>query len=279
MSITRAPWFYSAMALTRVITLEINQAMAFSAMRMLDALNGMACASEPHEVAESALQAFRQVVKGEYYAVGWRPGDIPSTEAFHPGEGWLGPEAPLLRAFAQLASLGTDCGTHPVTVAFEKNQRPGTFLRSQLMPDKLWERTPHYQVVDRTLGVKDMTSIYLCPRPGQLIILNCGRNRTFQPKTVAAAARLERVMTRLLQVRATHMPREKPQGGELSLAPLSKREREVLHWVREGKRNREIATILGLSHLTVRRHIENIFQKLGVETRSAAVNVFDWDRL
>jgi DNA-binding CsgD family transcriptional regulator len=51
---------------------------------------------------------------------------------------------------------------------------------------------------------------------------------------------------------------------------LSPREREILHWVGEGKRNAEIATILQLSPLTVRKHLENIFSKLGVETRTAA---------
>lgn len=269
---------FFGMIIDAAIALGVNQAMPYSTMRVLDSLEGMACATNPHEMAEAALQAFRQVVKGDYYAVGWRPGDISSTEAFHPGEGWLGPEAPLFRAFAKLASLGMDCGTHPVTLAFEKKQRPGAFLRSQLMPFHLWERTPHYQVVDRTLAVKDMTSIYLCPKPGQLIILNCGRKRTFQPETVEAAARLERVMTRLLHTRERDSLLEKIKDSEPSPSNLSKREREVLHWVREGKRNREIATILGLSPLTVRRHLENIFQKLGVETRSAAANAFDCAR-
>jgi DNA-binding CsgD family transcriptional regulator len=57
---------------------------------------------------------------------------------------------------------------------------------------------------------------------------------------------------------------------------VTPREGEILHWMREGKRNGEIATILGLSTRTVGKHLENIFQKLGVETRTAAVHaVFD----
>jgi len=59
--------------------------------------------------------------------------------------------------------------------------------------------------------------------------------------------------------------------GELTSTPqLTPREREVLQWLREGKRNREIGTILGLSPRTVGKHIENVFSKLGVETRTAA---------
>jgi DNA-binding CsgD family transcriptional regulator len=53
--------------------------------------------------------------------------------------------------------------------------------------------------------------------------------------------------------------------------PLSAREREVLEWMTHGKTNAEIATILGISLHTVKRHVEKILQKLGVSNRSAAV--------
>jgi DNA-binding CsgD family transcriptional regulator len=53
---------------------------------------------------------------------------------------------------------------------------------------------------------------------------------------------------------------------------LTPRETEVLHWIGEGKSNPEIATILGLSVRTVYKHLENIFPKLGVENRIAAMH-------
>jgi len=58
-----------------------------------------------------------------------------------------------------------------------------------------------------------------------------------------------------------------------SLAPLglSHREADVLHWVAEGKTNFEIGIILSISPRTVGKHLERIFQKLDVETRTAAV--------
>ena len=52
---------------------------------------------------------------------------------------------------------------------------------------------------------------------------------------------------------------------------ISKREREILQWVRDGKSNAEIAQILELSPLTVKNHIQNIRAKLGVHTRGHAV--------
>jgi DNA-binding CsgD family transcriptional regulator len=57
-----------------------------------------------------------------------------------------------------------------------------------------------------------------------------------------------------------------------SIPHLTSREREVIHWVREGKRDSEIAVILGLSSRTVEKHVGHILEKLGVETRTAAVN-------
>lgn len=53
----------------------------------------------------------------------------------------------------------------------------------------------------------------------------------------------------------------------LSLTP---RQAEVLHWVAEGKTNEEIARILGLSFFTVKNHLKEIFQRLGVHSRAAA---------
>jgi len=54
-------------------------------------------------------------------------------------------------------------------------------------------------------------------------------------------------------------------------ATLTPREAEVLSWLAKGKTNRDIGDILGLSPRTVNKHLEHIYEKLGVETRTAAV--------
>jgi DNA-binding CsgD family transcriptional regulator len=51
---------------------------------------------------------------------------------------------------------------------------------------------------------------------------------------------------------------------------LTTRESEVLAWVARGKTNSEVATILSVRLRTVKKHMERIFQKLGVESRTAA---------
>jgi DNA-binding CsgD family transcriptional regulator len=55
---------------------------------------------------------------------------------------------------------------------------------------------------------------------------------------------------------------------------LTVREREVLAWVAQGKTNSEIAQLLWLAPSTVRKHLENVYAKLGVNTRTGAVARF-----
>lgn len=55
--------------------------------------------------------------------------------------------------------------------------------------------------------------------------------------------------------------------------PVTQREAEVLLWVSYGKPNRVISDILMISPRTVNKHLERIFEKLGVETRSAAAAI------
>ncbi|MFJ3054770.1 response regulator [Herbaspirillum sp. NPDC087042] len=80
----------------------------------------------------------------------------------------------------------------------------------------------------------------------------------------------------LLEEKATGMSAttsgEESAGVPVSLEGfrLTPRENDVLLWLGKGKTNRDIADILGMSPRTVNKHLEHIFVKLGVETRSAA---------
>ena len=51
---------------------------------------------------------------------------------------------------------------------------------------------------------------------------------------------------------------------------LTPRASEALLWLAQGKTNSDIATILGITESTVKKHVQEIFEKLGVETRGAA---------
>ena len=54
---------------------------------------------------------------------------------------------------------------------------------------------------------------------------------------------------------------------------LTSREAEVLWWVAQGKSNKELALILGISPRTVNKHLETVFEKMMVENRTAAARM------
>jgi len=55
--------------------------------------------------------------------------------------------------------------------------------------------------------------------------------------------------------------------------PLTRRESEVLYWVSMGKTNEEVGIILGAKSPTIKKHLERIYDKLGVPNRTAAARV------
>ncbi|MFQ5465430.1 MAG: LuxR C-terminal-related transcriptional regulator [Thermodesulfobacteriota bacterium] len=56
--------------------------------------------------------------------------------------------------------------------------------------------------------------------------------------------------------------------------PLSEREKEIMHWVKDGKTNWEISTILNISERTVKFHVQNIERKLDAVNKAHAVAVW-----
>jgi pimeloyl-ACP methyl ester carboxylesterase/DNA-binding CsgD family transcriptional regulator len=68
-----------------------------------------------------------------------------------------------------------------------------------------------------------------------------------------------------------------PETEDPAFASLSPRERQVLLLLGEGLSNAEIADRLSISEKTVRNHVSNVFDKLGVWTRAQAI-VFSRDR-
>lgn len=70
------------------------------------------------------------------------------------------------------------------------------------------------------------------------------------------------------------MHEDAPQGSaRRPAAEVTRREAEVLRWIREGKSNADIAHILGLSPWTVKNHVQSTLKKLGAQNRAHAVSL------
>ena len=77
---------------------------------------------------------------------------------------------------------------------------------------------------------------------------------------------LPRLVTELRNyVQAHRKPVEKP--AEPALSELTQREREIVRLIVEGASNKEVASALAISERTVKGHLSNVFQKLGVTDR------------
>ena len=72
--------------------------------------------------------------------------------------------------------------------------------------------------------------------------------------------------TVLLLTEQSHAPRP----DDLRSLDVTSRQAEILCWVAQGKTNGEIAVILGMNARNVEKHLERSYQRLGVETRTAA---------
>ena len=83
----------------------------------------------------------------------------------------------------------------------------------------------------------------------------------------AIRSRLERAAQQSTPEFRPNFDSPKPLETALDLTP---RVAETLLWLAQGKTNADIATILGNSESTVKKHVLEIFERLGVETRGAA---------
>ncbi len=97
--------------------------------------------------------------------------------------------------------------------------------------------------------------------PGQPLVIDSDRGRL-----------LVRLLSRgeIGEYDALLMEQARDEADVGPRSRLSAREREVLGWVSRGKTNPQIAAILSVSPGTVQKHLEHIYDKLGVRTRAAA---------
>lgn len=108
------------------------------------------------------------------------------------------------------------------------------------------------------------------------LLKDTGRETLFH--TIRAAARGETLLQPevIARVMAHTSQKAQPQSAPQEPAEqivLTERELEVLTAVARGDRSKEIARDLGITERTIKAHLTNIYNKLGVDSRAAAVSV------
>ena len=107
--------------------------------------------------------------------------------------------------------------------------------------------------------------------PGLLVALELNRRHTDFSSTDRAKLEVLRRHLSGHYVLAMLLTGMEPHDDfDHGIGPLTPQEAVVLNWVRLGKTNCEVAAIVGSSPLTVKKHLEHIYQKLGVANRTAA---------
>ncbi|MGC3992344.1 MAG: helix-turn-helix transcriptional regulator [Chthoniobacteraceae bacterium] len=125
-----------------------------------------------------------------------------------------------------------------------------------------FSQTGYYaEIVGKLEKFRDQAGVY-ARTPESLVLFTVQRESNYTEE--------ERVLLEIIQPHVERILQRSSLYASLPGEVLTAREREVLHWVAEGKRDEEIAIILRTSMRTVKQHVRAILRKLEVETRTAA---------
>jgi len=165
---------------------------------------------------------------------------------------------------------------HPLVRAHGRNAEAVTKRISDCVPEPAFQGTPLFNEYYRVIGIKHVTAVPIHVDRRFLVsfVLNRANGRGFSDRERELLEVVRPHLANLYRLGvAIEKTRELPADApfDRAAAPLTPREREVLDWVAAGKTNRDVAAILGASPRTVEKHLERIYEKLGVETRTAAV--------
>jgi len=171
-------------------------------------------------------------------------------------------------------------GYHPLTaengrigVELAVKERPDLILCDVMMPEL--DGYGVFQALHRDPALALIPFIFLTAK-GEKQALRSGMNLgadDYLTKPVIKADLLRSIEARLRRSEEQAQREFKPDFSShkpLLKLGLTPRAAEVLLWVAQGKTNADIAIILGISESTAKKHVLEIFEKLGVETRSAA---------
>jgi DNA-binding CsgD family transcriptional regulator len=168
---------------------------------------------------------------------------------------------------------------HPLVRAHGRNPHAVTRRINDVLPPADFQRTPLFNEYYKPIRIDHAMAVPIHVDRKLLVSFVFNRSRR-------AFSDRDRTCLELLRphlgnfYRLTRALDATRQGTPAAAAPqaangldfaLTVREEEVLQWLASGKTDRDIGEILGISPRTVHKHLQRIYEKLGVETRTAAV--------
>ena len=177
---------------------------------------------------------------------------------------------------------------HPLVQYHEQHEHQRARRISDSLSRAQFHRTGLYNEYYRRIGIDHVVALPLITGRRRVVSFVLNRSRRdfsardcemlelLRPGLLALYRRAEwtdRTLDELDQWRArlqSGLAPARPAAALPPLPPLTARELQVLDWVRQGKSNRQIGAILGVSPRTVQKHLQHVFDKLGVDNRTAA---------
>lgn len=158
-------------------------------------------------------------------------------------------------------------------VELARRQKPDLILCDVMMPELDGHGVLQALQADDSLA---RTPFIFLTAKGEKDDLRSGMNLgadDYLTKPVANADLVQAIETRLRRLELQAKREFKPDFSSfepLLTLGLTPRAAEALLWLAQGKTNSDIATILGITESTIKKYVQEMFEKLGVETRGAA---------
>jgi DNA-binding CsgD family transcriptional regulator len=217
-------------------------------------------ADEPQPFAVETMERFIRLLSadwGGYYEFTWGKQPAPGIDTYFVGTDEAH-ENPIDWTSEAVLAAGDEWPLRDWRSSSEP-RKLSDFLRGAELRRSSW-----YQEAMRPIGAEHELKMWLDAPDGTVQGFMFVRTRgrvDFDERDRSVLALLRPHLT---SIRARWERRHRPPA-------LTSREAEIIELVGEGLSNAQIAKALFVSPLTVRRHLENIFGKLGVHNRTAAV--------
>lgn len=234
-------------------------------VQMLDIARAYGDTQEPLDGAAlpcELLAALNTLVPCDQLSVSGQ--DTPRWEFFADQE-----LPPLSLSAAERDTIGEAYRTHYWDSTCSYADRTGDVTSvqrtSDLVSDQQHRQSGMYAEFDRVVGVEHEMVVTLeagGPQRTLRILFGRGRGPDFSDRDVAVLTLLRP------HLQAAYVRAERQRRG---LLPLTRRQQEILRFVAAGYSNQQIARRLGIATTTVGTHLENIFERLQVTSRTAAV--------